>query len=403
MSDSSSEGWTTALVQDIASEAPHSIAIGPFGSRLKAELYVDEGFPVIRGQDIGPGKNLLDRNLVYVPDAIADSLSSCVVVQGDLIFPHRGAIGQVGIVGGRSFLLSSSMMKLTCNQDLIDPEYLFYYFRGPGRDELLTRASTVGTPGIGQPLKSLRGIPVRYPRLSQQRAIAEVLGALDDKIAVNTMLIDAAQKLAITLISDRRPSVSLSEVVVHRKKTIAPDGISDALVEHFSLPAFDQNAMPERVSPTEIKSSKFVIERPSVLVSKLNPRFPRVWDVQKIPVLRALASTEFLVLEPLYSSTTVLWAMLLQPAFGSSLQGKVAGTSGSHQRVKPSDLLETLVVDPRDLEDKLCTTVTAAGAAVSSARNENVKLAATRDALLPQLMSGAIRIKDAEKAIEEVV
>lgn len=119
MSNMFVEPWTEARVQDIASDAPRSITIGPFGSRLKAELYVADGFPVIRGQDIGPGKGLLEDNLVYVPEAVAESLSGCIVSEGDLIFPHRGAIGQVGIVGQRQFLLSSSMMKLTDRKSVV--------------------------------------------------------------------------------------------------------------------------------------------------------------------------------------------------------------------------------------------------------------------------------------------
>jgi len=48
-------------------------------------------------------------------------------------------------------------MKLTCNTELVEPIFLFYFFRSrQGRHELLKNASTVGTPGIGQPLAEVR-------------------------------------------------------------------------------------------------------------------------------------------------------------------------------------------------------------------------------------------------------
>ena len=259
--------------------------------------------------------------------------------------------------------------------------------------------------GSGQPLLNqgvLGSIAFNPPAIADRQAIAEVLGALDDKIAANTKLADVADELAITLLLPLPATVALSAVVRHHKNSRNPEVIETPEVAHFSLPAFDALRRPELTSPADIKSSKFSIDKPSVLVSKLNPRFPRVWDVAEIPSVPALASTEFLVLEPLYSSTTFLWGMLSQPGFGMALESKVAGTSGSHQRVKPADLLETLVLDPREVAAGLRDQVTSLGRRGSQARIENSFLTATRDALLPQLMSGKLRVRDAEKVLEDV-
>jgi hypothetical protein len=77
------------------------------------------------------------------------------------------------------------------------------------------------------------------------------------------------------------------------------------------------------------------------------PRIPRVWDVPELPDTLALASTEFLVLDSSRFTSTVLWALIAQPEFGAALESKVAGTSDSHQRVRPDDLLSTPIGDPR--------------------------------------------------------
>ncbi|SDH20115.1 restriction endonuclease subunit S [Klenkia brasiliensis] len=199
--------WTTSTIAEIADKSLRSIAIGPFGSALKAEVYSRSGVAVVRGQDITAGKSLSAQDRVYVPKDVAAQFPACIVRDGDLVFPHRGAIGRVGIVSGEELLISSSLMKLSVDKSRFDPLFIFYYFRWRGRDELLARASTVGTPGIGQPLASLRGIPITYPPLNSQRAIAEVLGALDDKIAANASALALLDELGQTEFTRARQAV----------------------------------------------------------------------------------------------------------------------------------------------------------------------------------------------------
>jgi len=170
----------------IASPDPRSIAIGPFGSRMKADNYVDSGIPVVRGNNITKTRSPTG-NFVFITEKFADSMPGCILKAGDLVFPHRGAIGEVGLIeGDAKMMLSTSLMKLTPNASLMDPTFVYYYFKSNiGRRELLMRSSTVGTPGIGQPLSSLRSIPIPVPPIEEQRGIAATLGALDDKIESN--------------------------------------------------------------------------------------------------------------------------------------------------------------------------------------------------------------------------
>jgi len=249
----------------------------------------------------------------------------------------------------------------------------------------------------------LKSIPVSVPPLAEQRAIAEVLGALDDKIATNTRLATKSEALAIALAAASEPSTPLDDLVGVSRTMVDPSLMTVTVVKHYSLPAFDANHAPESVSPSEIKSGKFLIGRPAVLLSKLNPRFPRAWDIPVVPEDPSLASTEFVVLHPVGFSTTVLWALVSQPRFGSALEGMVAGTSGSHQRVRPADMLATPVGDPRSMPEALKKQITVLGSSATMARAENLTLVATRDALLPALMSGALRVRDAERAVERTV
>lgn len=88
-------------------------------------------------------------------------------------------------------------MKLTCNRTKADPVYVYYFFKSQqGKHELLKNASQVGTPGIGQPLTSLKGIEIPLPPLPVQRDISRILGDLDDKIELNRQINQTLEQIA---------------------------------------------------------------------------------------------------------------------------------------------------------------------------------------------------------------
>ena len=116
-----------------------------------------------------------------------------------------------------------------------------------------------------------------------------------------------------------------------------------------SIPAFDDRRFPSRELGAEIKSSKYLLSGESVMVSKLNPRFPRVWRVDRSDRMgrRAVASTEFLVLaSPTRWTLTFAYGLVTSAEFASRLAMTAGGTSTSHQRVKPSDVMDMTLVSP---------------------------------------------------------
>ncbi len=249
----------------------------------------------------------------------------------------------------------------------------------------------------------LRKIPILLPPRLEQQAITEVLVALDDKIDANTALAHTAEDLAIVRTSLLNDHVRLGEIVELQRRTISPAGLGESLVEHYSLPSFDAGRLPVVESPTQIRSGKFDLTVPCVLVSKLNPRFPRVWPILNRGSLRGLASTEFMPLVGQFVSPGVLWALLSQPTFGKGLESQVAGTSGSHQRVRPEDMLNSEVHDPRGLSPNEIEGIESLVSLSVHLGYESQSLAEVRDTLLPQLMSGRLRVKDAERQVESVV
>ena len=181
-----SSEWVSVSIGEIAGDWKGSMAVGPFGSRMKADLYVPSGVRVIRGNNLSGGREP-EGDYVYVTEETADSLASCCLKPGDLVFPHRGNIGEVGITpdDGLRYMLSTSLMKLSPDREKAEPLYLMYFFKSViGRAALLMNASQVGTPGIATPLKSLRGIQLPLPPLVVQRQIADTLSKLDDRITL---------------------------------------------------------------------------------------------------------------------------------------------------------------------------------------------------------------------------
>jgi type I restriction enzyme, S subunit len=396
-----SSQWTTRYVEDISSSHARAIAIGPFGSALKATDYCASGVPVVRGQDIREGRSLASESRAHVPEEFAAKFPACLVSDGDLVFPHRGAIGRVGIVEDETCLLSSSMMKLSVDKRKMSPLFVFYYFRGPGREELLARASTVGTPGIGQPLASLRRIPISFPNLDKQRAIAEVLGALDDKIAAN----DRVLGLLAELVRARFDSLTGEPIVLSALATGVREQADPQEVDQMT-PYVGLEHMPRRRiwlsdagRAADVTSAKSTFRQGDVLFGKLRPYFHKVVSAP----FDGIASTDILIVRAI--DPDLAGFVLAAASSDIAVAATVAASEGTRMpRTKWSDLAAVELPWPGEvLARGFSADVSAAAAWAAAVGRESRALARTRDELLPLLMSGRLRVRDAEAIAGEVL
>jgi type I restriction enzyme, S subunit len=85
MAENSSCEWIDYSIDEIKADSKGAIAIGPFGSRMKSDCYVEFGIPVIRGNNISATKELIG-DFVYISDELADELSICKCIRGGSIF-----------------------------------------------------------------------------------------------------------------------------------------------------------------------------------------------------------------------------------------------------------------------------------------------------------------------------
>lgn len=266
-SDSSMpSGWINVSIDDLRGNNKTAIAIGPFGSRMKSDCYVEFGVPVIRGTNLTGGR-AFEGEFVYISEEKANELGGANVFKGDLVFPHRGAIGVVGIISeDRRYVLSTSLMKLTCNRIKADPLFLYYFFKSKtGQHELLKNASQVGTPGIGQPLTSLKNIRLNLPPIDEQAGIAKLLGKLDDKIELNRQLNKTLEEIAQAIFKswfvDFEPVKAKIEAKGNgqdpeRAAMCAISGKSDAELDQLSPNQFSQLCATAGIFPEDLSNSE---------------------------------------------------------------------------------------------------------------------------------------------------
>ena len=166
------------------------------------------------------------------------------------------------------------------------------------------------------------------------------------------------ERRQVALVQDRGgsaqtwPNSPLGSLVSVHKEQITPSSFPERLFAHHSIPAFDDGQSAVVESGSAIKSNKFTVPSDAVLVSRLNPRFPRVWAPDVCDDLPAICSTEFLVLRPRSIDRRFLHHLCMSPSFRTSLLERVTGTSGSHQRVAPMSALEIEVAVPTVSEQR---------------------------------------------------
>tara|TARA_A100000171_G_C2139717_1_gene153925 strand:- start:2885 stop:4279 length:1395 start_codon:yes stop_codon:yes gene_type:complete len=176
------------LIKSLISE----ISMGPFGSDIKVEFFVDEGIPVLNGSNVG-GVKLSEESFKYLTKDKADSLKKANAKRGDIIITHRGTLGQISYIPQDSkqerYVISQSQFRVTLKKDLVDPAYFTYYFHTTeGQKRLLSFKNHVGVPALAQATTNFRLLEFPWIPLSDQQKIASVLSSLDSKIELNNKI-----------------------------------------------------------------------------------------------------------------------------------------------------------------------------------------------------------------------
>ena len=249
-------------------------------------------------------------------------------------------------------------------------------------------------------------IMINYPvSFDEQNAIVGTLESIDRKLIVNEQLNDNLEQQAQAIYHERFETVSpndlpsdwrivtLGEVATISNKSFNPLKEPEILLEHYSIPAFDEARFPVFELSTSIKSNKFIIDASCFMISKLNPTTKRVWKPYCLTG-NAVCSTEFIVYKAKDQSITdFLYSVIDSGSFSDFMCSHVTGSTGSRQRTTPSDTLSYELILPS--EDELAefqSLVSPMYAQMRINAIENDKLKRLRDSLLPKLMSGEIDV-----------
>lgn len=192
--------WPVKTIAECAASEPYSTQIGPFGKALMADEYTDSGVPVLRGVNVNRGR-FHDDDFVFIDDETADRLSKFESFPDDVLLVHKGTLGQIGLMPRNRkhhrYIMGNSMMRVRCDPSNLLPGYLYYWLSSPqGQHYLFSRISQVGVPQIQTPLTTLRQAALPVPPLREQQRISQILGALDEKIELNRRMNETLEAMA---------------------------------------------------------------------------------------------------------------------------------------------------------------------------------------------------------------
>jgi len=243
----------------------------------------------------------------------------------------------------------------------------------------------------------------------EQEKIAGILDVLDRKIQLNTAINENLTEQARSIFqswfidyepfggsipSDWQPA-TLGQIAVMKTDSWSPAKNPDVVVEHYSIPAYDEQCYPVFEIASGIKSNKYLLTSDSVMISKLNPDTKRIWRPMCLSG-HPVCSTEFIVYEAKKKGQRdYIYSLIDSIPFFNHLCSHTTGSTNSRQRATPKSTLDfALCLPPDSIIEDFCQIVTPMYDLIASNIVENQSLAKTRDSLLPRLMSGELDVSN---------
>lgn len=182
------------------------IAMGPFGSNIKTDCFVNSGIPVFNGSNL-TGFETNDTALRYVTPEKANSLGNALASRGDIVITHRGTLGQVAMVPYDSkyprYVISQSQFRIRCNDKVLPKFFVYYFHTREGQWRLLSNKTQTGVPALGRPTSTFRKLSMPLPAFEKQAKIVQVIDAIQEKIKNNAKLNGYLEELGDALFQQR--------------------------------------------------------------------------------------------------------------------------------------------------------------------------------------------------------
>lgn len=361
-------------------------------------VYMQAGVSLIRSQNVLDSAMKL-QGLAHISDLAASQLSGVTVQPGDVLLNITGeSVARCALVDARALpaRVNQHVMIVRPNAEL-DARYLQSFLVSPTVKANLLTMSAGGTRRALTKAQ-VGGLQIPLPPIREQQAIAEVLGSLDDKIAANERIVALASELGAATF---RASAASNTEVLSDVATIvmgtSPTG--ETMNEDGRGVPFQQGVRDfgvrfpsDRVwttAPIRYASPGDVLLSVRAPVGRTNVADKDMCIGRGLAAIRSRRGTPWTLFHAL-SSVPDVWEPFEAggTVFGSINKSQLA----SLEVPAVEGLVSALEARLAPLEERIAV-----------AERESQKLADLRDALLPELMSGRLRVKDAEKTVEEVV
>lgn len=372
--------------------------------------HVDGGIPIVRVTDIRHGRISQIAPLRVAPE-IADKYRRTVLRGGELLLTLVGTVGETAVVPAS--LAGWNTARAVAVLPVLDepgPRWVQYALQtGPAREYIQTRLNTTVQATLN--LGDVTTLPIPMPSREARQRILRILGALDDKIELNRKMNATLEAMAralfklwfvqepeadwqtaplaewVDVLSGGTPSKSNAALWGGQLKWISPKAMTsihaDQCDDHVSDQAVGNGT---RIAP---KGSTLVMVRGMGLHDGVRVSQARE-DVTFNQDVKALVPKNI-------EADLLLFAMLDAQ---EELHKRVE-TSGHGTGKMPSEILlaHPITMPPRDEQRKRGVHVSALNDRIAVNRAESTSLASIRDALLPRLISGALRVDTANRTL----
>jgi type I restriction enzyme S subunit len=416
--------WRLITLGEICTSQGGAIQTGPFGSQLHTYDYRETGVPVVMPTNIGEGGIIVDGIARIGPEDV-ERLQQHKLELSDIVFSRRGDVTKNALVRPHEvgWLCGTGCLKVRLGkQTLADPKFISYSLRlQETKDWLIRHAVGATMPNLNTGI--LATVPMTLPSLKVQRSIAAVLGALDDRITLlretNATLEAIAQALFKSWFVDFDP-------VRAKMAGRAPEGMIDATAALFpdAMEETELGLVPKGWMTTRIDS---LMELAYGKALKAETRRPG-----RVPVYgsggvtgwhdEALVSGPSIIVgrkgtvgsiywesRPFYPIDTVFYVKSGRPlnychqllrTLGLSDMNTDAAVPGLN-RENVYRLLVPCV--PSDVLQAFDEIAQALRNGIDRNANHAEALSDLRDTLLPRLISGQLRLPDAQTTLESTL
>ncbi|MBX5859729.1 restriction endonuclease subunit S [Pseudomonas aeruginosa] len=180
-----SSEWQSTTLGAICNAQGGAIQTGPFGSQLHTSDYKEHGVPVVMPTNIGDG-GISEIGIARIDDSDVERLSQHKLHLGDIVFSRRGDVTKNALIQPHEvgWLCGTGCLKVRLgDKSVADERFISYHLRSPRTKEWLVRRAVGATmPNLNTGI--LASVPIMLPPLHVQLRIGEILGSLDDCIAI---------------------------------------------------------------------------------------------------------------------------------------------------------------------------------------------------------------------------